>query len=370
MEEKKKRKERLERGGVEIHSPYGFIYITTNLINGKRYIGQKKYDTASRWKSYMGSGYHLLASIEKHGKENFERVIVDWAYSLEELNQKEYDMIKNLGAVESDDYYNMIDGGDVASNLAKRNSVPVVMISTRKIFDSILDGADYCGVGEGSIRLRMERSHTFKLVNEIPVFRKLEDVSNIDNLCSVCGEEFEYLLYRDSLIKLPRCSHCDIEITQQEQSELRMGRISQHGLNKLGVAERKLCRELDDSRQRGYLYGDFLTCIDKGLSIKQSLKTCGIVSTPRIVKQVLDMERPQWKAARYYYMAFEDKKPVYSCQYPKDFIQWLNRYVGATHLSLLNLNLAVLHDVEVNGVEIRIVDSEGYQQFIKDNEYI
>lgn len=25
--------------------PYGFIYITTNIINGKRYIGQRRFDT-------------------------------------------------------------------------------------------------------------------------------------------------------------------------------------------------------------------------------------------------------------------------------------------------------------------------------------
>lgn len=27
----------------EIINPYGFIYITTNMINGKRYIGQRKF---------------------------------------------------------------------------------------------------------------------------------------------------------------------------------------------------------------------------------------------------------------------------------------------------------------------------------------
>ena len=44
---------------------YGFIYITTNLINGKRYIGQKKYDKEGTWKNYLGSGTYLKRALEK-----------------------------------------------------------------------------------------------------------------------------------------------------------------------------------------------------------------------------------------------------------------------------------------------------------------
>lgn len=52
---------------------YGFIYITTNHINGKQYIGQRKYDKKEKWKNYLGSGIILTRAIEKYGKENFSK---------------------------------------------------------------------------------------------------------------------------------------------------------------------------------------------------------------------------------------------------------------------------------------------------------
>ena len=42
----------------EIFDPYGFIYITTNMGNGKRYIGQKIFNRS--WKKYLGSGTRFL----------------------------------------------------------------------------------------------------------------------------------------------------------------------------------------------------------------------------------------------------------------------------------------------------------------------
>ena len=49
---------------------YGYIYKTTNLLNNKIYIGQKKSNEFLHEK-YLGSGKYLLNSIRKHGKENF-----------------------------------------------------------------------------------------------------------------------------------------------------------------------------------------------------------------------------------------------------------------------------------------------------------
>ena len=98
----------------ELKDVYGFIYITTNMVNGKRYIGQKKFEEGTnlyRWKSYLGSGTTLKRAIKKYGKDNFHRDIIDVAYSEEELNNKEKHYINVYDAINSDDYYNIAEGG-------------------------------------------------------------------------------------------------------------------------------------------------------------------------------------------------------------------------------------------------------------------
>ena len=57
---------------------YGFIYITTNNVNGKKYIGQKKY--YGNHEVYIGSGVELKNAINKYGKENFTREIIESGY--------------------------------------------------------------------------------------------------------------------------------------------------------------------------------------------------------------------------------------------------------------------------------------------------
>ena len=93
-----------------IKDPYGFVYITTNLINGKRYIGAKKFDSRNVWKNYLGSGKAFSNALDKYGKENFIKEIISIHYSYEELFNAEEKMIKFCNATKSDNYYNISDG--------------------------------------------------------------------------------------------------------------------------------------------------------------------------------------------------------------------------------------------------------------------
>jgi group I intron endonuclease len=84
-----------------------FIYLTTNKINNKKYIG-----LCSRIdENYLGSGKLLKAAIKKYGKENFTREILYETNDREELSRKEKEFIEKYNAVVSNDFYNICDGG-------------------------------------------------------------------------------------------------------------------------------------------------------------------------------------------------------------------------------------------------------------------
>lgn len=73
---------------------YGFVYIITNLVNDRKYIGRKilwntvtkpplkgkkrkrKIKKESDWKKYYGSSSFVKEDIDEFGKENFKREIL------------------------------------------------------------------------------------------------------------------------------------------------------------------------------------------------------------------------------------------------------------------------------------------------------
>lgn len=84
------------------------IYKTTNLINGKIYIGK---DVKNK-KSYLGSGTILKKAIEKHGKENFLKEIIEYCKNNDELCKREIYWIKKLNSTNKNIGYNISKGGN------------------------------------------------------------------------------------------------------------------------------------------------------------------------------------------------------------------------------------------------------------------
>lgn len=85
-----------------------YIYMTTNKINGKKYIGQHK---GKKEDCYLGSGVLILKAIQKYGKENFTKTILAEAETQEEIDELEKEFIAKYDAVNNEEFYNIASGG-------------------------------------------------------------------------------------------------------------------------------------------------------------------------------------------------------------------------------------------------------------------
>jgi len=89
----------------------GYIYRTTNNVNGKIYIGRR---ISPRFQPcYFGSGTVLKHALVKHGKNNFKVEMIAEGETRDELNVMEKNTIailrESLGIKQ---LYNVSDGGD------------------------------------------------------------------------------------------------------------------------------------------------------------------------------------------------------------------------------------------------------------------
>ena len=108
----------------------GFVYLITNTITGRKYIGKKlakfskttykmvklkngimkkkkiKRKVDSDWREYYGSSDELNKDVTKLGKENFHREILFFCKSKAECSYIEAREQFSRKVLESEDYYN------------------------------------------------------------------------------------------------------------------------------------------------------------------------------------------------------------------------------------------------------------------------
>ena len=104
----------------------GFVYLITNITNGRKYIGKKlaKFKTTkpplkgrknkrrghkeSDWREYWGSSDKLQADVEALGEDKFTREILYYCKSRAEMSYIEAREQFDRRVLERDDYYNGI----------------------------------------------------------------------------------------------------------------------------------------------------------------------------------------------------------------------------------------------------------------------
>lgn len=94
------------------------VYLVTNKIDGKQYVGQTTKTLEMRWFEHTQvrkspSCRYLYSAIQKHGIENFEVETLVLVSTKEEMDRYECGLIKALGT-KAPNGYNLTDGGDGA----------------------------------------------------------------------------------------------------------------------------------------------------------------------------------------------------------------------------------------------------------------
>lgn len=128
------------------------VYLATNKINGKKYVGQTVRSLEERWKDHCRAkdDNYFHRAIHKYGVENFSLEVLDTAESGKELDEKEMFWIKKLNTLFPRGY-NLKEGG----NVSMRGRLGITNPKSRLIYQFRLDSSmvnGYYGVGDACHR--------------------------------------------------------------------------------------------------------------------------------------------------------------------------------------------------------------------------
>ena len=163
---------------------YNYLYKITNLINGKFYYGIHSTDNLND--GYMGSGKILHEAYKKHGIENFQKEILEFRDTREEISDLEKEIV-TIDLVNNPNCYNIRLGGDEVLTLGmavmkdKNNNIHQVPIGSDEYYNMV-------GVTTGMVGVYD------KIENKNKSITKEEYYSNIDRYVSFSSGKIPVLI--------------------------------------------------------------------------------------------------------------------------------------------------------------------------------
>jgi hypothetical protein len=138
------------------------IYKTTNLHNGKFYIGV--HETENPTDSYLGSGRSILAAIKKYGKSSFRKEVLHLFEDMEEAYAKEAEIV-TVNSIKDKDCYNEIPGGHIALAKVLRRPDVVERLRTHAKTNSIAiakrqrEESEFKALMDNNLRMARTKHH-------------------------------------------------------------------------------------------------------------------------------------------------------------------------------------------------------------------
>jgi group I intron endonuclease len=191
------------------------IYLVTNLINGKQYVGQTTLSVEERWKEHLkkaraGKMNRLYCAIRKYGQGAFIAEGLTGCDNQEQMNRLENLWITLLKTYDYKYGYNMTFGGDGCAGIDEvkdrmRKSISKAMLGrpcpqgTRESTGNRFRGqpkplsqrqkiaAHWNPETESGKARREKQAEVARQVNAI------ENAKLKDYKCPTCGEEFQHV---------------------------------------------------------------------------------------------------------------------------------------------------------------------------------
>ena len=151
-------------------SKFGYIYKSTNLLNGKIYVGQR---IGKVKLSYYGSGTTIKKALIKNGTINFSCEVIDYADNIDELNCKEILWISKLSSTNRNIGYNIELGGKNSSMSSSTKEKLSTAHKGKKLSKEHIEN-----ISKASSR-RTHTKETKKKISESATGRKLSQETKI-----------------------------------------------------------------------------------------------------------------------------------------------------------------------------------------------